>query len=456
MLSSYFELTKPRLVFLALVTTALGFFIPSRGIFDFGLFFHALLGTALVGGGAGALNQWLEKDIDATMERTRQRPLPSGKLQKKEALLFGLGLSVFGIAHLLVFVNALTAILGLVTLISYTAVYTPLKRLTPFNTFVGAVPGAMPVLMGWTARKESFDAGALSLFLILFFWQIPHFFSIAWNYRHDYLKSGLRMPTLSDLKGRRTMGWLGFYSCVLLGVSLGPVWAGISGHFYLGFAILAGLSLVGFLIYLAAQKQVDLGKFATASIVYLVFMVSAMTTDKIAAAGIAGEISQNLPSYGAVVNFTLTERNGKSFLRDHLAREVWVAGFIFTRCAGQCPILSLQMSQLQRTLPKEVRLVSFSVDPNNDTPEILADYARKYGAQEGRWFFLTGSRETIDTVLSSFHMNDAQEPMLHSLRFVLVDGDAQIRGYYDSSDPKAVKELQKHARALIHQERSRS
>src|SRR5437667_9270916 len=168
------ELTKPRITFMVLITTLVGFYMGSRGGMNFLLLFHAIVGTGLVASGASALNQYFERDLDARMVRTRNRPLPDGRLLPGEALIFSAVISIAGVAYLLYFVNALTAALGAATLVGYILVYTPLKTRTALCTLVGAFPGAAPPVMGWTAARGEIDAVALSLFAILFLWQLPH------------------------------------------------------------------------------------------------------------------------------------------------------------------------------------------------------------------------------------------------------------------------------------------
>lgn len=156
-----------------------------------------------------------------------------------------------------------------------------------------------------------------------------------------------------------------------------------------------------------------------------------------------------LPIYGSVADFILTDQNSRSFSKLDLEGELWIADFIFTRCAGQCPIMTNEMNKLQKRLPAEIRLVSFSVDPQYDKSEVLAQYAQKYGAREGRWFFLTGEDDILNRLAVSFHMNTIEDPMMHSLRFVLVDQQGMIRGYYDSTDEEAMKKLILEAKALL-------
>jgi protoheme IX farnesyltransferase len=198
------DLVKARLTALVLLTTFVGFYLGQRGPVNFLLMFHALFGTALVASGAAALNQFLEREYDAKMRRTASRPLPSGRLQPATAAIFGGACSVVGLIYLAVLVNPLTSVIGAVTSVSYLFIYTPLKRVTWTNTLVGAIPGALPPLMGWTAARNELSGEGWALFAILAFWQIPHFMAIAWLYREEYAKAGFVMLPNVDANGSRT------------------------------------------------------------------------------------------------------------------------------------------------------------------------------------------------------------------------------------------------------------
>src|SRR5499427_9960289 len=180
------ELTKPRITFLVLITTLVGFYMGSRDGLNFLLLFHTILGTGLVASGASALNQYFERELDARMVRTRNRPLPDGRIVPQEALVFSAAIAGAGVLYLIFFVNLLTGVIGAATLVGYILVYTPLKTRTTLCTLIGAFPGAAPPVMGWTAARGEVDAVALSLFAILFLWQMPHFFAIAWIFTEDY------------------------------------------------------------------------------------------------------------------------------------------------------------------------------------------------------------------------------------------------------------------------------
>lgn len=274
------ELTKARLTALVLITTLTGFFVAGTGMTNWLTGLHVLLGTGLVAAGAAALNEWWERDLDLLMERTAHRPLPSGEIEPWFALAFGLTTALTGLAYLAALVNGLTAWLGGLALVSYVLVYTPLKRLTVWNTVVGAVPGALPPLMGWTAARGELGIGGLALFGILFFWQIPHFMAIAWLYREDYARAGYRMLPVVAPHGRAT-GWAALGTTLpLLGISLVPVGVGIAGPLYGAGATVLG---VGFLA-MAAQFTIRMERSQArlvffASILYLPLLLGLLMLD---------------------------------------------------------------------------------------------------------------------------------------------------------------------------------
>jgi heme o synthase len=231
------QLVKARLTFLVLVTTTVGFYAGWRGAMDFGALLHAVLGTALAAGGAAALNQWWEHQFDAIMLRTQMRPIPSGRMLPREGLIVGSGLGVGGVIYLAVAVNFLSALLAAATIVIYLFAYTPLKRISTANTLVGAIPGALPPLIGWAAARNDLAFPSWTLFAILFFWQLPHFFAIGWMYREDYARAGFVMLSGRDLKGVRTGRQSIFFTVLLLVASVTPVWFGMVSLLYLPIAL---------------------------------------------------------------------------------------------------------------------------------------------------------------------------------------------------------------------------
>ena len=276
----YLELTKPRLTLLVLATAFLGFFMASSGPWLPTLLAHTLLASALIGGGINALNQYLERAIDAKMKRTANRPIPAGRINPGNALLFGVALTLAGLLYLFLSTNLLTGALGLLTVITYVFFYTPLKQKTRLNTLVGAIPGALPCLMGWTASQNTLSLKAWSLFLILFFWQLPHFSAIAWVYKEDYDKSGLKMLTLKDADGRSTGKKIILGSVFLFPVTLLPVWVNLAHQIYFLTAVVAGIFFISTALWIDRQNLAGAKKFVTLSIYYLLVLIIAMVADK--------------------------------------------------------------------------------------------------------------------------------------------------------------------------------
>ena len=239
--SAYVELTKPRITFLIVLTSAAGFALGSRGPVDYVALISALFGIGLLSSGIATLNQYAERELDGLMRRTANRPLPSGKLAPWEALAFGAGTTILAEAYLLAFVNPLSALVGLTVIAGYVFAYTPLKTRTSLSTWIGAFPGAVPPLIGWTAARGSISLEAWVLFAILFLWQFPHFLAIAWMYREDYSRAGILMLPVVEPDGRVTAQQIVVYTLMLLPVSLLPVALGMSGRIYLYGAIVLGL-----------------------------------------------------------------------------------------------------------------------------------------------------------------------------------------------------------------------
>ena len=239
--AAYAELTKPRITFLIVLTSAAGFALASPGAVDYVALFRALLGIALLSSGIATLNQYAERDLDGLMRRTANRPLPAGKLAPWEALAFGAGITILAEIYLLVLVNPLSALLGLTVIAGYVFAYTPLKTRTTLSTLVGAFPGAVPPLIGWTAARGTISLEGWVLFAILFLWQFPHFLAIAWMYREDYGRAGILMLPVVEPDGRVTAQQIVVYTIMLLPVSLLPTVMGMSGRVYFVGAIVLGL-----------------------------------------------------------------------------------------------------------------------------------------------------------------------------------------------------------------------
>jgi heme o synthase len=275
------ELFKARLTSLVLLTTLVGFYLGQRGGMNWLLLVNTLLGTGLLACGAAALNQYLERDFDALMERTADRPLPAGRIQPQMVVVLGGVISVAGLLWLAFGVNLLTAVLGAVTLIIYLFIYTPLKRKTTLNTAIGAIPGALPPLMGWTAARGDLSIEGWALFAILFFWQLPHFLAIAWMYREDYARGGFVMLPLVDRDGSRTGRSAVSHTLGLLPVSLSPFVFQVSGALYFFGALALGLVFLWCALRFARQlDRLSARRLFFASIVYLPLLLGLMVFDK--------------------------------------------------------------------------------------------------------------------------------------------------------------------------------
>jgi protoheme IX farnesyltransferase len=269
-LLAYLDLTKPRITFLIVLTAAAGFCLGAQGGVDYRTLFHSMFAIALLSSGIATLNQYMERDLDRLMRRTQTRPLPAGKLSPMEALLFGAALTLIAEIYLAVAVNPLTAILGLTVIAGYLFCYTPLKTRSTLSTVVGAFPGAMPPLMGWTAASGQMTTGAWVLFAILFLWQFPHFLAIAWMYREDYGRAGIVMLPVVEPEGRVTGQQIVAYTLMLLPVSLLPTLVGISGHVYLFGALALGLLFLYSSIRAAFSKsRQEARRLLLASVIYL-------------------------------------------------------------------------------------------------------------------------------------------------------------------------------------------
>jgi heme o synthase len=277
----FYELIKPRMNLLILGTTTVGFSLAARTTDDWKRLPNALIGTALCAASAAILNQLLEKQYDAQMERTANRPLPTGRISERQALILGILAGVLGGCYLLLLVNWMTALLGTATLTSYVLVYTPLKRLTTLNTIVGAIPGAVPPMMGWTAVTGSLATPALALFGILFVWQIPHFLAIATLYRDDYRRGGFKMLPVDDPDLRRTGRQILLYSAALFPVSLLPVMAGVAGRVYTVSAVVLGVMFFAFALSCANRRtRVEARKLFFVSIIYLPVLLAILMMDQ--------------------------------------------------------------------------------------------------------------------------------------------------------------------------------
>jgi protoheme IX farnesyltransferase len=280
-LSSYVELTKPRITFLIVLTAAAGFCLGTVGPINYLLLVNGMIGIALLSSGIATLNQYMERDLDALMRRTAMRPLPSGRLAPFEAFALGLGLTLGAEIYLALTVNLLTAALGLTVIAGYLLVYTPLKTRTTLSTVFGAFPGAMPPLMGWTAARGSLAMEAWVLFAILFLWQFPHFLAIAWMYKEDYGRAGIVMLPVVEPEGRVTAQQIVIYTLLLLPVSLLPTALGLSGGIYFYGAIVLGVLFLYSSIRAAISKsRQQARRLLLASVIYLPLLFALMVLNR--------------------------------------------------------------------------------------------------------------------------------------------------------------------------------
>ncbi|HUR99466.1 MAG TPA: heme o synthase [Pyrinomonadaceae bacterium] len=279
-IGAFIELTKPRIAFMLVLTSAAGFYLGTKGSFDFALFTNAMIGILILAFGVATLNQWMERSTDARMDRTKNRPLPSMRLKPNEALIFGLAQCAVAEIYLYFLVNPLTAGLGLVVIAGYVLLYTPLKTRTSASTAIGAIPGAMPPLMGWTASANEVTLGAWVLFVMLFLWQFPHFLAIAWMYKEQYAKAGILMLPVVEPSGRITARQIVLFAIMLLPASLAPFFLGVAGVVYLVGATLLGLWFLIESISMARARTTEKARrLLMVSVLYLPLIYGLLVLD---------------------------------------------------------------------------------------------------------------------------------------------------------------------------------
>jgi protoheme IX farnesyltransferase len=277
----YLALTKPDVSFLVVMTTVAGYALGTRGPLDWLRMAHTVFGTTLIAAGTSALNHYFERDTDALMRRTASRPLPSGHLSAREAFWFAVGLVGFGTLYLALATNALATLLGVATCVLYLCAYTPLKRRTTLATLVGAFPGAVPPLIGWAAARGTLNVEAWFLYAVLFLWQFPHFDAIAWVYREDYKRAGIRMLPVVDPEGKRTFREILVTAALLVPVSLLPAVTGLAGARYFFGAVVLGIMLVEACLWAAASKSNLRAKWLMhATVLHLPLLLGLLIYDK--------------------------------------------------------------------------------------------------------------------------------------------------------------------------------
>lgn len=278
----FVALTKPRVVVMVLVTTCVGFYLGTQGTTDYLHLLRTLLGTALAAGGTLALNQFLERNVDAKMDRTRSRPLPDGRLQPAESAIFGSVVTLAGLLYLTLAVSLLSGIVTAATSVSYLFMYTPLKRKTPLCSIVGAVPGALPPVTGWVAAHQGFGVEAWILFAILFLWQLPHSLAIAQLYRDDYARAGIRLLPIVEPDAKSTGRQVVTNCSALLVVGLLPTLVGLTGPAYFVAALVLGMAFLGYGIAFALARTATAARqLLLASLVYLPVLLIVMALDKV-------------------------------------------------------------------------------------------------------------------------------------------------------------------------------
>jgi len=279
-LAAFFELTKPRIIILILISTALGYYLGESGMINNLKFIYTMLGTAVLAGAAGTINHCIEKDLDILMDRTKSRPIPAGLISSQTALYFGLVQSIVGFIVLWIFVNKLTAMLGLTTIVLYLFVYTPLKKITWLNTTIGAIPGAMPALGGWAASSNELSPDAWILFAILFLWQHPHFYAIALMCKDDYKRAGFKMLPVIEKENHRTNRQIIWHAFLLIPVSLYFVVTGALGTFYFWGALFLGIIYLLSSIPLLKDSSIKNAKLLLrTSVVYLPLLLIIILID---------------------------------------------------------------------------------------------------------------------------------------------------------------------------------
>lgn len=278
----FLELTKPRVLVMVLATTLVGFYLGSQGVPDYLCLLHTLIGTALAGGGTLALNQLIEREADAKMHRTRLRPLPDGRLQPIDALVFGTSITAGGLIYLTLTVNPLSALVTAAIVVSYLFAYTPLKQKTSLCSVVGAIPGALPPVIGWVAARETLDIEAWVLFTIMFLWQMPHSLAIGWLYRDDYARAGFRLLPVVDPAGKSTGRQIVSNCLALLAVGLLPTLIGFAGTIYFFSALVLGSIFLWYGVSLALSgSQAAARRLLFASLIYLPLLLGVMALDKV-------------------------------------------------------------------------------------------------------------------------------------------------------------------------------
>jgi len=419
-----------------------------------------VVGTLLVSAAGCALNHFLERDADARMERTRNRPLVTGTLSARQVLAFGVTVLLAGLSVLLAGCHPLAAALEALAALLYLGVYTPMKRRTSTNTWIGAIPGALPVLAGAAAAHGSVSRLALCVFALVFLWQLPHFFAIASMYREQYASGGLRVLAGDD-PGDRLLRWqLPLMVMSVLLVSILPVLAGPARGLYAATALLAGgLFLLSAFGFRARPERAAARRVVLASVAYLPLVLGALVVDTSRAGRPADAVdASGLPVLSELPDFELVAQDGRPLTRAALADggDPWVVDFIFTSCSGICVPMTQRLLELQSSgLP--ARFLSVTVDPARDSPQALTAFREKHAGDPRRWTLATGSHDALEAlgrdgfklpVSTGRTLVDGMPDLFHSGLFALLDGQGRVRGTYDHRDLLALDQLRRDVAAL--------
>jgi protoheme IX farnesyltransferase len=456
--ASLAALVRPRITLLVMAQTAASFLLERPA--SFAPLPGLVLGTGLVSVAGCSLNHWLERETDARMERTRLRPLVTGALSPAQVLGGGLLALAAGLLLLALTCPPLTLGLEVLAAALYLGVYTPLKRRTSTNTWIGAVPGALPVLAGAAAAGQGLSRLSLCVFLLVLLWQLPHFFAIASMYREQYRSGGLRMLSGDDPHDHLLRWDLPLLVMSVLLVSALPVLVGPARAIYAATALLAGgVFLWSAFGFRRAPARATARRVVLASVAYLPLVLGALVVDVACVGHTApGDDGTGLPVLSELPSFQLVSQDGVPFTRAQLAdgRGPWVVDFIFTCCSSICVPMSQRMVELQKEgLP--ARFLSITVDPARDGPDVLTAYREKYGGDPATWTLATGSHEELERLgAEGFKLPvdtrgtviDGVPDFTHSGRFALVDGRGRVRGTYPFNDAVALQQLRRDAAAL--------
>ena len=477
-------LLRPRIAILVLAVTATGYVLERPSSYD--ALGWALVGTLLVSAAGCSLNHYIEREADARMERTRSRPLVTGAMTEQQilwgsalALLIGLPLTAYG-------AGLAAASYLMLASVTYLAIYTPLKSRTSSNTWVGAVPGALPLIVGAAAAGGPSPL-AWAVFGLVFLWQLPHFFAIASMYREQYASGGMRMLSGEDPDDALLRWQMPLMVMSVMLMSVVPVVIGAADPVY-GLAALGvgGVFLIAALAFRARPDRLRARRVVVASVIYLPLVLAALVLDVACSAQVEGEDAAcedcvvaedlagaeaqhahgegtaaptdgtGLPDHGLLPEFSLVADDASTFTRKELKGDVWIVDFIFTRCAVTCGKMSDVYVQLMEE-ETPARFLSVTVDPRNDSPQQLVAYREKYSQDADTWRLLTGRAEDIQffaevgfrlPVNAGVEEVAGMPPLFHSGKFALVDKDARVRGYYDYRDELELKRLREDVARL--------